>query len=200
PDGRLEPDPGRRRAVRLDRAGLVPQARGGPALGDAQGVEFLDYRDAEVARGGQRSQAAGPAQRVHDVGPVALQVAAQRAAEGGNLLEQVRVIGFGGHRAGVDVLDPHALVQFGLLGQVGQVLLGVDRYLVTLAGELAGELTEPDVVTVRAGAGAGVERRRVLGYYGDLHGGLSRYEPRCRRSLARDGKVVPDCALREHRR
>ena len=54
------------------------------------------------------------------------------------------------------MLDPHALVQFGLLGQVGQVLLGVDRYLVTLAGELAGELTEPDVVTVRAGAGARV--------------------------------------------
>jgi hypothetical protein len=43
--------------------------------------------------------------------------------------------------------------------------------LVTLPGELAGELTEADVITVGAGAYAGVQRGCVLGYYGDLHQG-----------------------------
>src|SRR6185437_7916053 len=74
--------------------------------------------------------------------------------------------------------SPGPVVQFGLVGHVGQVLLGVDGDLVTLSGKLAGELAEPDVVTVGAGARAGVQRGRVLGYYGDLHGGLSRFEPR----------------------
>jgi len=60
--------------------------------------------------------------------------------------------------------DPDTGVQFGLVGHVGQVLLGVDGDLVTLPGELAGELAEPDVVTVGAGAGTGVQWRRVLGY------------------------------------
>ena len=62
------------------------------------------------------------------------------------------------------MLDPDPVVQLGLVGQVGQVLLGIDGDLVTLSGKLAGELAEPDVVTVGAGARAGVQRRRVLGY------------------------------------
>ena len=98
-------------------------------------------------------QAAGPAQRVHDIRAVALPEAAQRAAEGGHPLEQVCVPGLGGglgDRAGVYVLDPDSGVQLSLVGQVGQVLLGVDGHLVTLSGQLAGELAEPVVVTVRA--------------------------------------------------
>jgi hypothetical protein len=105
--------------------------------------------------------------RACDVRAVALPEAAQRAAEGGHPLEPVGVPGLGGglgDRAGVDVLDPDAGVQFGLVGHVGQVLLGVDGDLVTLPGKLAGELAEPDVVTVGAGARAGVQWRRVLGY------------------------------------
>ena len=104
---------------------------------------------------------------MHDIRAVALPEAAQRAAEGGHPLEQVGVPGLGGglgDRAGVDVLDPDAGVQFGLVGHVGQVLLGVDGDLVTLVGQLAGELAEPDVVTVGAGARAGVQGCRVLGY------------------------------------
>ena len=55
-------------------------------------------------------------------------------------------------RAGVDVLDPDSGVQLSLVGHVGQVLLGVDGHLMTLSGQIAGELAEPDVVTVRSWA------------------------------------------------
>jgi hypothetical protein len=94
-------------------------------------------------------------------------VAPQRAAEGGHPLEQVSVVRVAGDVRdwpGVDVLDPDAVVKLGLVGQAGQKLLGVYRHLVTLPGELAGELAEADVVAVGAGARAGVQRRCVLGY------------------------------------
>ena len=60
-----------------------------PPLGDAQGVERLHNRDPQVTGGRQGGEAAGPAQRVHHVGAVAAQALVQRAAEGGNLREQV---------------------------------------------------------------------------------------------------------------
>ena len=67
-------------------------------------------------------------------------------------------------RPGVDVLDPDAGVQLGVIGEAGVALLGVDGHLVTLPGELAGEFAQADVVAVRAGAGAGVKGRCVLSY------------------------------------
>jgi hypothetical protein len=55
-------------------------------------------------------------------------------------------------------------VKLGLVGDAGPNLLGVYRHLMTLPGELAGELAEADVVAVGAGARAGVQWRCVLGY------------------------------------
>ena len=74
-------------------------------------------------------------------------------------------------RSGGDVLDPDACVELGPVGLIRQVLLGVYGHLVALPGELAGELVEPDVIVVKAGASAGVQGSGVLGYYGDLHQG-----------------------------
>jgi hypothetical protein len=62
------------------------------------------------------------------------------------------------------VLDPDAGVEFGVIGEAGVVLLGVDGHQVTLTGEFAGEFAQADVIAVRAGAGAGVQGRCVLSY------------------------------------
>jgi hypothetical protein len=48
------------------------------------------------------------------------------------------------------VLDPDPVVKFGLVGQIWKILLGVYGHLVTLPGELTGELAESDVIAVRA--------------------------------------------------
>ena len=190
PDGGLEPDPRRGRAV-----GPHPVA----PFGDAERAEFLHDRYALVASGGQRRQAAGPAQCVHDVGAVLLPAAAQRAAERRDPLEQASVAAVGGDRAGVDVLDPDAVVQFGPVGQVRLVLLGVDGDLVTLAGQAPGELGKSDVVTVRAGADPRVQGSRVLGDKSDLHeGGLLADETlsRCRQREMKKWCLIQ--ALREN--
>ncbi len=81
--------------------------------------------------------------------------APQRPAEGGYALEQVGVVLLGGgsrlrDRAGVDVLDPDAIVKFGPVGHVHMLLLGVYGHLVTLPGEVSGELAESQVIAVRA--------------------------------------------------
>src|ERR1019366_2376590 len=52
-------------------------------------------------------------------------------------------------RSGVDVLDPDSGVEFGMVGLAGVVLLRVYGHLVTVAGELAGELAQADVIVVR---------------------------------------------------
>jgi hypothetical protein len=66
--------------------------------------------------------------------------------------QEVGVATFTGdrNRAGVNVLDPDPGGQLGVIGEAGVALLRVHRHLVTLAGELAGELGEPDIITVRA--------------------------------------------------
>src|ERR1700678_305663 len=82
-DGGLEADPlgpgaGRDQAV--------------PPLGNPELVERLDDGDLEVAGGRQGGQAAGPAQRVDDVGAVLGPRLVQRGAERADLLDQVGVV------------------------------------------------------------------------------------------------------------
>ena len=93
-DGGLEADPvgagpGRDQAV--------------AALGDAELVERLDDGEVEVAGGGEGGQAAGPADRVDDVGPVLGPGGAQRGAERAGLGGQPGVVAAGA--GGADVLD-----------------------------------------------------------------------------------------------
>ena len=157
PDGGLQPDPRGGGAIGLDP--VAP-------FGDPERAELLHHRYAQVAGGGQRGQPARPAQCVHDVRALTLPAAAQRPAEGGNPLQQVGValitVGYDG--PGVDVPDLHPGMQLGLIGQIRLVLLGEYGHLVTMSGELTGELGQSDVISVRSGAGARAQRRRVLGY------------------------------------
>ena len=135
PDGGLQPDPRGGGAVGLDP--VAP-------FGDPKRAELLHHGNAQVAGGGQRGQPARPAQGVHDVRTLTLPAAAQRPAEGGNPLQQVSValVAVGRDRSGIDVPDPHPVVQLGLIGQVRLVLLGEYGHLVTMGGELTGELAE----------------------------------------------------------
>jgi hypothetical protein len=55
-------------------------------------------------------------------------------------------------------------VQLGLIGQVRLMLLGEYGHLVTMGGELTGELAESDVIAIWSGAGTRAQRRRVLSY------------------------------------
>jgi hypothetical protein len=132
---------------------------------------------------------------VRDVRALTVEAAPQRVAEGWDPLEQVGVallIVRVDRRSGVDMLDPHATMELGHVGQVRLVLLRVHGHPVTMAGEHASELGQSDVIAVRAGAGARTQRRRILGYQGDLHGVLSladEPQPRCCRERR---KMAPD--------
>ena len=184
PDGGLQPDPRGRGTVGPDPAA---------PFGDPERAELLYDGYVQVTGGGQGGQPARPAQRVHDVRALALPAAAQRAAEGGHPLQQAGVacsVAVGQDRPGIDVRDPHSVVQLGLIGQVRLMLLGEYGHLVTMRRELTGELAKSVVIAVWSGTGARAQRRRVLSYQGDLHlGGLlaDESQSRCRQRKRKSG-------------
>ena len=139
------------------------------ALGDAELVERLDHGDLQVAGGRQGRQAAGPAQRVHDVGPVVAPLLAQRLAERADLADQAEVVGAGVGRA--DVLDADAGGELGPLRQRLAVAPRVHRHLVALAGQALAHLHHGGVVACGGCVGVGRDRAAVLGDQGDLHVG-----------------------------
>ena len=130
-----------------------------PALGDAKGVERLHDRDAQVAGGGEGGEAAGPAQRVHNVRALVAPLLVQRLAECGHLGEQLRLVA-GVLVARADELDLDTRLQLGLGRQRGAVLPRVHGDAMALAGKAPAQFAQPGVFG---------ERRRVLRYQGDLH-------------------------------
>ena len=104
------------------------------ALGGAQRVEGLHDREAAVAGSGQRGQATGPADRVHDVGLVAVPELGQAERERADVGQRV-LVGQRFGRAGRDVTNAGAAGQLVLVGQGRRVLAGVHRHVVVLAGQ-----------------------------------------------------------------
>ena len=118
-----------------------------PALGDAQGMEGLHHRDAQPAGGGEGGQAAGPAQRVHDIRPVLAQPVAQRPGEGRHPGEQLPLVG-GRLRRGAKVLNACPGGQLAVIRQARVELLRVHGHLVAVARQLAGQLRQPDPLRI----------------------------------------------------
>jgi hypothetical protein len=142
-----------------------------PSLGHAQRVERLHNGNGQIARGRQRRQPAGPAQRVHHVGPVLAPPLVQRQAEGRHLRQQVRVVAAAGVGLGVgraDVLDADAGRQPRPLRPRRAAAPRVHGHLMAVAGQAPAHLDQAGVVArlLRAVAGYG---RGVLCYQGDLH-------------------------------
>ena len=135
-----------------------------PPLGDAKGVKRLHHGDPQVAGGRQGGEAAGPAQRVHHVGAVAAQALVQRAAEAGNLREQVGLAVL--PVRGADVLHRDTRLKLCSLG--GAVPLRVHGHLVALAGQRPAQLKQPRAARL-PGSVAG-QGHCLLCYQGDLHG------------------------------
>jgi hypothetical protein len=142
-----------------------------PALGGAQRMERLDDRDAAVAGRGQGSQAAGPADRVHDVGLVVVPDLGQRVGERADVRQYV-FVGQRLSRSGRDVPDGGAAVQSRALGQVLGVLAGVHRDLVLLAGQFGGQRGDPGLLDGGFAARGVRKSGGVFGNEGDLHGVL----------------------------
>ena len=140
-----------------------------PALGDAELVEGLDHGELEVAGGRQGRQAAGPAQRVHHVGPVLGPRLVQRRAERADLPDQVGIVGAGVGRA--DVLDADAGREVRPLGEPLAVAARVDSDLMALARQALAHLDQPGVVARGGRLGGAGDRGAVLGDQGDLHSG-----------------------------
>ena len=138
--GPLEPAPGPRLGLGASPArpgrAVLPDVVA--ALGGAQRVERLHDREAPVTGTGQRGQAAGPADRVHDVRLVPMPGVGQAERERPDVGQQ-GLVGQHFGRAGRDVLDPHSAGQLVLVRQVRRVLAGVDGHVMVLAGQGLGQ-------------------------------------------------------------
>lgn len=128
-----------------------------PPLRDAKRAECLHNRDAEIAGSHQGGEPAGPANGVHDIGPLTAPARPQRVTERGYVGQQFRVTPLADD-ADRDVHDAQAAAEFGAIRHVRLTLLRVHGHPVPLPGEDTGELAESGVVRARARrrAGAGV--------------------------------------------
>ena len=123
---------------------------------------------AELPGGGHRGQPGHPEVRVHHVRRVRGEAVGQRPAQVADVRQQL-VLRQRLGRAGVEVLDHHAVLGHHPPGQVRRVPPGVHGHLVTGPGQRPGQRLDVHVLPTGVHAADGGERAGVLGHHRDPH-------------------------------